>query len=126
MLECIRRYEKIQSVSGRVMSFAGLRYYQNTTDAGRAKFMADCQTKLTDYSTPLVFFSLEMNRIEDAVLDGLLGANSDLARYRPVLDRMRKMKPYQLSDELEKFLHDQSVVGATAWNRLFDDGRADL
>jgi oligoendopeptidase F len=126
MLECIRRYEKIESVSGRVMSYAGLRYYQNTTDAGRAKFMADHQTKLTDYSTPLVFFSLEMNRIEDAVLDGLLDAKADLARYRPVLDRMRKMKPYQLSDELEKFLHDQSVVGATAWNRLFDETMAGL
>ncbi len=126
MLECILRYEKIQSVSGRVMSFAGLRYYQNTTDAGRAKFMADCQTKLTDYSTPLVFFSLEMNRIDDAVLNGLLDANEELARYRPVLDRMRKMKPYQLSDELEKFLHDQSVVGATAWNRLFDETMAAL
>ncbi len=126
MLECIQRYEKIQSVSGRIMSFAGLRYYQNTTDAGRAKFMADHQTKLTDYSTPLVFFSLEMNRIEDSVLDGLLDANADLARYRPVLDRMRKMKPYQLSDELEKFLHDQSVVGATAWNRLFDETMAGL
>lgn len=126
MLECIHRYEKIQTVSGRVMSYAGLRYYQNTTDAGRAKFMADCQTKLTDYSTPLVFFSLEMNRIDDKVLDGLLDANADLARYRPVLDRMRKMKPYQLSDEMEKFLHDQSVVGATAWNRLFDETMAGL
>ena len=31
------------------------------------------------------------------------------------------MKPHQLSDELEKFLHDQSVVGAAAWNRLFDE-----
>ena len=126
MLDCIQRVEKIESVSGRVMSFAVLRYHQKTTDAGRAKFMADCQTKLTDYSTPVVFFELEMNRIKDAVLDGLLDANADLARYRPVLDRMRKMKPYQLSDELEKFLHDQSVVGATAWNRLFDETMASL
>ena len=39
---------------------------------------------------------------------------------------MRAMKPYQLSDELEKFLHDQSVVGAAAWNRLFDETVAGL
>ena len=43
-----------------------------------------------------------------------------------MLDRIRKMKPYQLSDELEKFLHDQSVVGAAAWNRLFDETMAGL
>nr|WP_325249184.1 M3 family oligoendopeptidase [Amylibacter sp.] len=126
MLTCITRYEKIQSISGRIMSYAGLRYYQITTDPDRAKFIADMQGQITDFSTPLVFFSLEMNRIEDAVLDGMLDANTDLARYKPVLDRMRAMKPYQLSDELEKFLHDQSVIGATAWNRLFDETCAAL
>ncbi len=126
MLSAIQRYERIQAIAGRVMSFAGLSYYQNTTDAQRAKFMSDMQGAITDYSTPLVFFSLEMNRIDDAALDALLAANPDLARYRPVLDRMRAMKPYQLSDELEKFLHDQSVVGATAWNRLFDETTASL
>ncbi len=36
------------------------------------------------------------------------------------------MRPYQLSDELEKFLHDQSTVGAAAWNRLFDETMAGL
>jgi len=126
LLRCIRRYEAIQTTSGRIMSFAGLRYYQNTTDAGRAKFMSDMQGRLTDMSTPLVFFSLELNRVDDGVLDGLLGENADLARYAPVLRRMRAMKPYQLSDELEKFLHDQSVVGATAWNRLFDETTASM
>ncbi len=126
MLTCITRYERIQSISGRVMSFAGLQYYQNTSDADRSKFMADMQGTITDYSTPLVFFSLEMNRIDDAQLDAMMAENSGLNRYRPVLERMRAMKPYQLSDELEKFLHDQSVVGSTAWNRLFDETMASL
>ena len=36
------------------------------------------------------------------------------------------MRPHQLSDELEKFLHDQSTVGAAAWNRLFDETMAGL
>ncbi|MCB1366759.1 MAG: oligoendopeptidase F, partial [Rhodobacteraceae bacterium] len=126
MLDCIHRYEKIQGIAGRIMSYAGLRYYQNTSDAGRAKFLADMQGQITDMSSALVFFSLEMNRIGDAELEAKLAASGDLARYRPVLDRMRAMKPYQLSDEMEKFLHDQSVVGATAWNRLFDEHTASL
>jgi len=46
--------------------------------------------------------------------------NADLARYAPVIRRIRAMKPYQLSDELEKFLHDMGVVG-DAWERLFDE-----
>ncbi|PJJ85366.1 oligoendopeptidase F [Brevirhabdus pacifica] len=126
MLECILRYERIDSVTGRIMSYAGLRYYQNTSDAERAKFMSDCQDRITAFTTPLVFFSLEFNKLEDAHLERMLDENADLARYRPVFDRMRAMKPYQLSDELEKFLHDQSTVGAAAWNRLFDEHMARL
>ena len=126
MLDCVLRYEKIDIVAGRLMSYAGLRYYQQTTDADRAKFIADMQDKITSYTTPLVFFSLEINRIEDDKLDSLFAGNADLARYRPVFDRLRAMRPYQLSDELEKFLHDQSTVGAAAWNRLFDETMAGM
>ena len=126
MLDCVLRYEKIDMIAGRIMSFIGLRYYQNTTDAERAKAMSDAQDRITAFTTPLVFFSLEVNRIEDAVLDGWFAANADLARYKPIFDRMRLMRPYQLSDELEKFLHDQSTVGAAAWNRLFDETIAGL
>ena len=126
MLACVGRYEKIDMIAGRIMSFIGLRYYQNTTDAERAKAMSDAQDKVTVFTTPLVFFSLEVNRIEDAVLSGWFEANADLARYKPIFDRMRAMRPHQLSDELEKFLHDQSTVGSAAWNRLFDETIAGL
>ncbi|MGY6705156.1 M3 family oligoendopeptidase [Roseinatronobacter sp.] len=126
MLACVQRYEKIDMIAGRLMSYAGLRYYQNTVDPERAKFMADAQDRMTDATTPLVFFSLELNRIDDAAFDALIAGNADLARYRPVFDRMRAMRPHQLSDELEKFLHDQSTVGSAAWNRLFDETMAGL
>ncbi len=126
LLDAVHRYEAIDIIAGRVMSYAGLRYYQVTTDADRAKFMADVQDKITAYTTPLVFYGLEFNRLDDAHLEAMLAANADLARYKPVFDRMRAMKPHQLSDELEKFLHDQSTVGAAAWNRLFDETMAGL
>ncbi|RMD88876.1 MAG: oligoendopeptidase F, partial [Alphaproteobacteria bacterium] len=125
-LECIRAYERIHAVSGRIMSYAGLRYYQQTTDAERSQFLANMQDRVTEYTTPLVFFSLEVNRLDDALVDGWLAADAELARYRPVLERLRKMRPHQLSDELERFLHDMSVVGAAAWNRLFDETTAAL
>lgn len=125
MLDCVLRNERITAVAGRIMSFAGLRYYQMTIDATRAKFMSDCQEKITNFTTPLVFFSLELNRLEDDHVAALFAANAELARYKPVFDRVRAMKPYQLSDELEKFLHDLGVVG-DAWERLFDETIAGL
>ncbi len=125
LLNCVQRNEQINAIAGRIMSFAGLRYYQLTTDADRAKFLSDMQEKITVFTTPLVFFTLEINRIEDAALRALFLDNADLARYEPVFRRIRAMKPYQLSDELEKFLHDLGVVG-DAWERLFDETIAGL
>ncbi|SEQ99718.1 M3 family oligoendopeptidase [Thalassovita taeanensis] len=124
-LDCVMRNERISTIAGRIMSFAGLRYYQLTIDGDRAKFMSDMQEKITKFTTPLVFFTLELNRIEDAHLADLLAQNADLARYKPVFDRIRAMKPYQLSDEMEKFLHDLGVVG-DAWEKLFDETIAGL
>ncbi len=126
LLDAVHRYEEIDVIAGRIMSYAGLRYYQHTTDPERGKFMSDVQDKITNYTTPLVFYGLEFNRMDDAHVDALLAANADLARYKPIFERMRAMKPYQLSDEMEKFLHDQSVVGASAWNKLFDETVAGL
>ncbi len=125
LLGCIQRNEAISTTSGRIMSYAALRYYQLTTDGARAKFLSDTQEKITNSSTPLVFFTLELNRLEDDHLNKLCAQNAELARYKPVLDRIRAMKPYQLSDELEKFLHDLGVVG-DAWERLFDETIAGL
>ena len=66
------------------MSYAGLRYYQNTTDPVRAKFFGDKQAAITDLTTPLVFFTLELNRVEDARLDALL---ADGRRRSPATSR---------------------------------------
>ena len=126
MLNCVKTYESIDVTAGRLMSYAGLRYYQNTMDSDRAKFMADCQDAITNHTTPLVFFSLEFNRLDEDHLNGLCAQNADLARYKPVFDRMRAMRPHQLSDEMETYLHDASVVGASAWNKLFDETMAGL
>ncbi|MDO6585759.1 M3 family oligoendopeptidase [Salipiger sp. 1_MG-2023] len=124
-LDMVKRHEKIETIGGRLMSFAGLRYYQHTTDAERAKFLSDLQEKVTIYTTPLVFFSLELNTLEDDAYAALFTASDDLARYKPAFDRVRAMKPYQLSDELERFLHDMGVVG-DAWMKLFDETIASL
>ncbi|GGH21953.1 oligoendopeptidase F [Cribrihabitans marinus] len=125
LLDCVQRNERINTIAGRLMSFAGLRYYQQTTDAGRAKFLSDCQEKITNYTTPLVFFTLELNRIDEEALQARFAQDPELARYEPVFRRIRAMKPYQLSDELERFLHDLGTVG-DAWEKLFDETIAGL
>ena len=124
LLAAISRYEQIQITSGRIGSYAGLRFQQNMADPVRTKFQADMDQAINDATANLVFFTLEVNRIADARLDAMLAESAELARYRPVLRRLRAMRPHQLSDELEAYLHDQAVVGRAAWNTLFDESMA--
>ena len=105
---------------GRVGSFAYLNYVTNTADSARAKLFGDAQDKLTTISTQLLFFELELNRIGDEVMDAAL-KNGELGHYLPWLTDLRKERPYQLSDDLEKLFHEKSMTGPAAWSRLFDE-----
>ena len=121
----VARYEKLDDLMGRLMSYAGLIYSGDTTDAARAKFYGDTQERITTASSDLLFFQLELNRIDDAALDKAM-ASGPLAHYRPWLEDIRKEKPFQLDDRLEQLFHEKSVTGRGAWNRLFDETIAAL
>ncbi|SFZ83675.1 oligoendopeptidase F [Devosia enhydra] len=126
LIEAIRRTEALGEKTGRIGSYSYLYYVQNTADPDRAKFLGDMGEALTELSSGLIFFELELNRIDDGVLEAAFAADPELARYRPWFAELRKAKRYQLEDRVEQLFHDKSVSGATAWNRLFDDTMASL
>ena len=111
---------------GRVMSYAGLAYFSNTTDPANAKFFGDTQAKMTDASSHLLFFELELNRIDDAIIDRAMETDEKAGRYRPWIVDLRMDKPYQLEDRVEQLFHEKAMTGRSAWNRLFDETMADL
>ena len=116
----IAGYEALEELLGKIMSFAGLTYSSDTSDVARAKFYGDAQEKVTAASSDLLFFELELNRLEEGALDKAL-ADGPLARYRPWIADIRKGKPYQLDDRIEQLFHEKSVTAYGAWNRLFDE-----
>jgi oligoendopeptidase F len=123
--EALARYEALQDLLGRLMSYAGLLYSGDTTDPARAKFYGDVQEKVTNASAQLLFFQLELNRMDDAAL--LQAADRPpLLRWKPWLEDIRKEKPYELEDKLEELFHEKYISGAAAWNRLFDETIASL
>ncbi|MGL4495661.1 MAG: M3 family oligoendopeptidase [Beijerinckiaceae bacterium] len=121
----VNAYEALEDRLGRVMSYAGLVYCENTTDPQRAKFYGDMQEKLTALSSELLFFTLEINRLDDALIAQRIKEHP-LAHYAPWIDDLRREKPHQLSDDLEKLFLEKSMTGASAWNRLFDETIAHL
>src|SRR5256714_6641518 len=120
LAEAVRRYEAIDDLLGRLISFASLVYAGNTIDPVRAKFYGDMQERITAASLHMLFFTLELNRIDDAPLENAM-ADPALGHYRPWIEDVRKEKPYQLEDRVEELFHEKSVTGAGAWNPLFDE-----
>jgi len=125
LAEAVMAYEKLEDLIGRIMSYAGLVYSGDTTDPQRAKFYGDTQDKITAASTELLFFGLELNRIDEAVL-ARAAERPPLAHWKPWLEDLAKDKPHQLEDRIEELFHEKSVTGHAAWNRLFDETIASL
>src|SRR6266853_52393 len=116
----VEEFESIDDLIGRIASFAGLIHSADTTDPVRAKFFGDVQERITTSSSHLLFFALELNKIDDGVLENAM-AHPALGHYRPWIEDIRREKPYQLEDRIEQLFHEKSVTGQGAWNRLFAD-----
>ena len=120
LTEAVKRYEMIDDLLGRLISYASLVYSGDTSDPKRTKFFGDVQERITTASSHLLFFTLELNRIDEAVLQAAV-QSEPLAHYRPWLEDIRREKPYQLEDRVEQLFHEKSVTAYGAWNRLFDE-----
>jgi oligoendopeptidase F len=121
----VETYEQLQEKIGRIMSYASLVHTSDLSDPEVGRFYQTMQERTNAISTTLLFFTLELNRLEETELETKL-ADAVLARYRPWLRDIRAFRPHQLSDEIEKLLHEKHVAGAAAWVRLFDETIADL
>ncbi|MGD9839650.1 MAG: M3 family oligoendopeptidase [Afipia sp.] len=119
LAEAIRSYEAIDDLAGRLASFAGLAHAGNTVDPSISKFYGDVSERITAASTHLLFFALELNRVDDAVIARAMAVPS-LGHYRPWIEDLRKDKPYQLEDRVEQLFHEKSQTAYGAWNRQFD------
>ncbi len=122
----LAEYEKLEELMGRIVSYAGLVYSGDTSDPRRAKLYGDIQEKMTDASAHTLFFTLELNKVEDGLITAALDADPAFGHYRPWVLDLRKDKPYQLEDRVEQLFHEKSVTGRGAWNRLFDETMTSL
>ncbi|MBX5197469.1 M3 family oligoendopeptidase [Rhizobium sp. NZLR10] len=122
----LKEYEALDDIIGRLGSFAGLTYFSDTANPANGKLYGDVQTKITEFSGHLLFFALELNRIDDAVIDACMARDTAAGHYRPWLIDLRKDKPYQLDDRLEQLFLEKSMTSAAAFNRLFDETMAEL
>jgi oligoendopeptidase F len=123
--DAIAAYEHLSELLGRVLSYAQLLYAGDLSDAERGRFQQGVQERANAISTQIVFFTLELNQIDDATIEAQL-QSSKASRYRPWLRDLRMFRDHQLSEEMERLLHEREVAGRSAWTRLFEETIAGL
>lgn len=121
LYDSIIKYENIGEMMGKLGSFAYLKYAENLSLDENVKFFQKINEKLTDLSSNLIFFSLEVNKIPSAQLNAMYAESKSLRVYKPVIDEIRLFKPHQLTERLEKLMLEKNIVGRDAWSRLFDE-----
>lgn len=123
--KAIKDFENIEEKIGKISSYARLLHAGDLVRHGA--FFQKTRERLTSLSTPLVFFTLEVNDLPDNHLKAIFKQEDPaLSRYRPWVEDLRRYRPFQLSQESESLLHEKSVTGRAAWIRLFDETESAL
>ena len=121
----IAAYEAISETLHKAQSYAQLVFAADVGDPDMGRFHQDVHERAVAISSDTLFFALEINRLDDDTLEAQL-EDPAAAHYAPWIRDLRVFRPHQLSDDMEKMLHEKSVAGRAAWVRLFDETLADL
>ncbi len=126
MADAIKAYEDLDEKLSLLMSYAYLVYAGDMNDPDVTRFFQDAQEQVTAISTLVLFFSLELNLIEENDITARLDASESLCVYKPWLRDVRAFRDHQLPEDQERLLHEKSLTGRSAWVRLFDETLANL
>ncbi len=116
----IKKYEEISEKIGKISSYAQLLYASDLSNQANIAFNQNTSETLSKFESELVFFTLELNQIDDKKITTFLKKPS-LKKYQPFIRDLRTFKKYQLSQELEKFSLEKNITGRAAFVRLFDE-----
>ncbi|MBE2996799.1 oligoendopeptidase F, partial [Candidatus Liberibacter asiaticus] len=115
----IAEYERICELIGRIASYAMLSYNCNLSSPTIRKFYTDINAKLADFEKVLIFFALEINTLDEALLEQSYAQDPLTLKYSAWIKNIRKIKKHLLSNDMECLLSDTSQVGREALKRFF-------
>ncbi|MGB1026644.1 MAG: M3 family metallopeptidase, partial [Rhodospirillaceae bacterium] len=121
----IQEYERLSETLYKFMSYAQLLHAGDVSDPEIGRFYQSMHERGTVISSLMLFFTLEINTLDDAVLEAKM-VDPVAGRYTPWIRDLRLFRAHQLTDEMERLLNEKEVAGRSAWMRLFDETIADL
>jgi oligoendopeptidase F len=120
LAESLSFYENAVNALWSVGAFASLSASVSRDDPAWARFEADIRSRSAAIGAETLFFTLELNQLEEWEIEAALRAHPAAARLRPWLRRVRLGRPHELSADLERMLVDRAPALAN-WTRLYDE-----
>ena len=121
----INLYEASTNGLWGVGAYASLAASTARDDNAWAKFEGDLRARSAQIGAESLFFTLELNQLDDSEIEAAFRAHPAAERWRPWMRRVRLSRPHELSPDLERLLIDRSPAVAN-WTRLFDETLARL
>jgi oligoendopeptidase F len=121
----IKLYEQATNGLWGVGAYAGLAASTARDDPAWAKFEADLRARSSQIAAESLFFSLELNQLEDGELEAAFLAHPAATRWVPWLRRLRLSRPHELTADLERYIVDRGPA-VSNWVRLYDETLAKL
>ena len=118
-------YEQATNGLWGVGAYAGLAASTARDDPAWSKFEADLRARSSQIAAESLFFTLEINELEDNEIEAAFRAHPPAARWRPWVRRVRLSRPHELSPDLERMLIDRGPAVAN-WSRLSEETLAAL
>ncbi|HEY2750308.1 M3 family oligoendopeptidase [Phenylobacterium sp.] len=121
----IKLYEAATNGLWGVGAYAGLASSTARDNPTWAKFEADFRARSSQIAAESLFFTLEINELDDNEIEAAFRAHKPAARWRPWIRRVRLSRPHELSPDLERMLIDRGPAVAN-WSRLSEETLASL
>ena len=121
----IQLYEDAVNLMWSVGAYGSLSASTQRNDPAWSKFESDLRARASQIGAMSLFFTLEINKLEEDELEAALRAHSPAGRWRPWLRRVRAGRPHELSADLERLLIDKAPAEAN-WGRLSSETLAKL
>ena len=121
----IRLYEAATNGLWGVGAYAGLAASTARDDPAWSKFEADLRARSARIAADSLYFTLEINELDDNEIEAAFRAHPPAARWRPWVRRVRLSRPHELSPDLERMLIDRGPAVAN-WSRLSEETLAAL
>lgn len=116
----LRNYEALQRLGLKPYLFAQLLFCSDSRPDAHKALLARVRELWSSISEEVLFFELEILRIDEERLVEML-RHPEVAAYAHYLQRLRAHAPYTLSEEVEQALKRKDLTGKEAFVQLFEE-----